>query len=109
MLKLHDALGASATSNAFRCDYGDFVNVLIVGTWDSNTVQVEVSPDPVREAYADLYQDTLAVTLTSTNNMATLCLSGGTYVRFSTGAGASTDLNIWVSPEGVELVSGEVA
>ena len=108
MLKVHDALGASSTSNAIRVDYGDFTNVLIVGTWDSNTVTVHVCPDPSRESYTALYQDGATVTLSATDNLKTLCLSGGTFVRFVTSTGASTDLNVYVSSEGVVLVDGEV-
>lgn len=110
MLKLNDAFGPSATSNAFISHSDEPINLLAVGTWDGNTLTVNVNPNPNRESWTVLYQAGSAVTMTATDNMKALVLPGGVYVRLTstTDDGGLTDLNLWVGGPGVTLVSGEV-
>lgn len=104
MLKLVDGMTADKYSPSFISHNSEPINVMAIGTWDSNTLTVEVNPDPKREAsWHTLYQSGAAVTLTSTDNMKALVLPGGVYVRLASASGASTDLDIWVGGPGVAL------
>jgi len=107
MLKLEDEFKELSTSNAFISHHFEPINVMAVGTWDGNTLTIQVNPDPKRESWVNLQQGGSAITLTDTNNLRALTLPGGVHVRFTSTTGAATDLNLWVGGRGVSLVSPE--
>lgn len=106
MLKMHDALANSASSNAWVVQEYSNITIAITGTWNSAVATVQFSPDYPNVAWTNAATGGSTVTLTATNNIQNLEVGGGMWFRVTTASGdGSTDLDVWVSGDGVFPVS----